>query len=411
MTAPYEMNRRAFIKTTAAATATAAVAPSARAQDAPADGLIHRNERSGMPYRKLGRTNFMCSHLVFGGGAALMGGKAVRLLEAAFDVGVNFYDLGSNVYYKGSERAFAPFLAAHRGKIWVTSKAPLRRIDGYEPGKPLTVEQGRFLADYWTGLLNASLADLRTDYVDAYYLMGVGEPEVVQCEQLHEAFLKAKQAGKVGHWGVSTHKRAQQVLEAMIGTGWYDLAMIAITPAGWYEWDSKSLLPGTPTMVELQPTLQRARDAGIGLVGMKAARYLSSRGGKKLAERLRRALQRQAYAIGAFALATVLRVCPRPRRRRGQFRHAELRPFQREPRSRSALGGALRQGLIDADRSFRDDEGHARHVVGLKQFGPAVDLLVQVGFGVAFNKALFREAFGRETLKCPGDGFRLGLHL
>jgi len=62
----------------------------------------------------------------------------------------------------------------------------------------------------------------------------------------------------------------------------HDLAMIAITPAGWYDWDSKSLLPGTPAMVELQPTLQRARDAGIGLVGMKAARYLSSGGGKGL---------------------------------------------------------------------------------------------------------------------------------
>jgi predicted aldo/keto reductase-like oxidoreductase len=144
----------------------------------------------------------------------------------------------------------------------------------------LTVQQGRFLADYWTGLLDASLADLGTDHVDAYYLMGVGEPEVIRCEQLHEAFLKAKQAGKVGHWGVSTHKRAQQVLEAVIETGWYDLAMIAITPAGWYDWDSKSLLPGTPAMVDLQPTLQRARDAGIGLVGMKAARYLSSRGSK-----------------------------------------------------------------------------------------------------------------------------------
>ena len=56
------------------------------------------------------------------------------------------------------------------------------------------------------------------------------------------------------------------------------------------------------------------------------------------------------------------------------------------------------------------DEGHAGHVVGVKQLGPAVDLLVQVGFGVAFNEALFREAFGRETLECPGDGFRLGLH-
>ena len=103
MTAPNEMNRRAFIKTTAAATATAAVASSAGAQDAPADGLIHRNERSGMPYRMLGRTNFMCSRLVFGGGAALIGGKAVRLLNAAFDAGVNFYDLGSNAYYKGSD--------------------------------------------------------------------------------------------------------------------------------------------------------------------------------------------------------------------------------------------------------------------------------------------------------------------
>lgn len=279
MSAPHEMNRRAFMKTTAAATATAAVAPIALAQDARADGLVHRNERSGMPYRKLGRTNFVCGRLVFGGGAALMGGRAVRLLETAFDAGVNFYDLGSNAYYKGSERAFAPFLAAHRGDIWVTSKAPLRPVDGHEPGKPLTAAQGKFLADYWSGLLDASLADLGTDHVDAYYLMGVGEPAIVRCEELHAAFLKAKQAGKVDHWGVSTHKNAQQVLEAMIETNWYSLAMIAITPAGWYDWDSKSLLPGTPTMAELQPTLKRARDAGIGLVGMKAARYLSSRGG------------------------------------------------------------------------------------------------------------------------------------
>jgi aryl-alcohol dehydrogenase-like predicted oxidoreductase len=233
-----------------------------------------------MPYRKLGRTNFMCSRLVFGGGAALMGGKAVRLLEAAFEAGVNFYDLGSNAYYKGSERAFAPFLKAHRGNLWVTSKAPLRPVDGHEPGTPLTVEQGKFLADYWTGLLDASLADLGTDQVDAYYLMAVGEPAIVRCEELHTAFLRAKQAGKVNHWGVSTHKNAQQVLDAMIETDWYDLAMIAITPAGWYDWDSKSLLPGTPTMAALQPALQRARDAGIGLVGMKAARYL---GGKEKA--------------------------------------------------------------------------------------------------------------------------------
>jgi aryl-alcohol dehydrogenase-like predicted oxidoreductase len=288
MTARDEMNRREFMRTTAVAaasataTATTAVVSTARGQEAAADGLIHRNERAGMPYRKLGRTNFACSRLVFGGGAALMGGRAVRLLEAAFEAGVNFYDLGSDVFYKGSERAFAPFLAAHRGDIWVTSKAPLRPVDGYEPGKPLTAAQGKFLADYWSGLLDASLKDLGAERVDAYYLMGVGEPEIIRCVELHEAFLKAKQAGKVGHWGVSTHKNAHQVLEAMIETDWYDLAMIAITPAGWYDWDLKSLLPGTPAMAALQPVLQRARDAGMGLVGMKAARYLSSFGGKGL---------------------------------------------------------------------------------------------------------------------------------
>ena len=87
----------------------------------PANGLIHRNERGVMPYRKLGRTNFMCSRLVFGG-AALMGGKAVRLLNAAFDAGVNFYDLGSNAYYKGSERAFAP--------SWRHTAARLGHVEG-----------------------------------------------------------------------------------------------------------------------------------------------------------------------------------------------------------------------------------------------------------------------------------------
>jgi len=45
-------------------------------------------------------------------------------------------------------------------------------------------------------------------------------------------------------------------------------------------------------------------------------------------------------------------------------------------------------------------------IEGLKRFGLAVDLLVQVGFGKAFNKALFREAFGREALERPGDAFR-----
>jgi len=274
------LDRRGFMKTSAAAAVSAAVATSAGtswAQKKPGDdGLIHRNERPDkMTYRKLGNTNFMCSRLVFGCGAALAGGKSVRLLETSFEAGVNFYDVGSNVYYKGSEKTLSPFLKAHKGDVWVASKAPLRPLPDHEVGTPLTVEQGKFLADYWTRLLEESLKDLDVDYVDAYYLMAVGDPAVAKSEELYQAFLKAKEAGKVGHWGISTHKRAEQVLEAMIETGWYDLVQIAVTPAGWYDWDSRSLLEGTPPMAELQPTLDRAREAGIGLIGMKAGRYIA----------------------------------------------------------------------------------------------------------------------------------------
>ncbi|MBI2424557.1 MAG: aldo/keto reductase [Candidatus Hydrogenedentes bacterium] len=270
-----ELDRRRFMQVSAAAAA-GVVTASASAVPAPGKTLSNtRNEREGMPYRVLGRTGFRASRLVFGCGAALMGGKAVRLLERAYEAGVNFYDVGSDVYYKGSEHALAPFLKAHREEVWVTSKAPLSIIDEHKEGEPLNAKQAKHAAEYWTKLLDRSLKDLEQDYVDAYYLMAVGDPALVECEALHEAFLKAKEAGKVGHFGISTHKRAQQCLASAVKTGWYDLAMIAITPAGWYDWDSKSLLEGTAAMKDIQPELDAAKKAGMGLIGMKAGRYLA----------------------------------------------------------------------------------------------------------------------------------------
>ena len=233
---------------------------------------INRNEQPTMTYRKLGRTGFLSSRLVFGCGAALTGGRAVRLLQRAFEAGINHFDVGSDIYYKGSERNLAPFLKDHRDQVWVVSKAPA--IVYAKSGDSITLEQAKSAAKYWTGLMDASLKDLQTDYVDAYYLMAVDNPSLVRSEEVYNAFLKAKSAGKVGHFGLSTHKNAQKVLEAAIETGWYDLAMIGITPAGWYDWSTKSLAQDTSTLVELQGLLKRATEAGIGLIGMKAARYL-----------------------------------------------------------------------------------------------------------------------------------------
>ena len=270
------MNRRKFIKLSAAAIGAPMLLGAAepeKKEPAKSDDIVHRNERPSMTYRKLGRTNIMSSRLVFGCGAALAGGKAVRVLDRAFEAGINHYDIGSNVAYKGSESALAPFLKTHRDEIWVISKAPVRlRVN---PGEQITVEQAKEAASGWTTLLEGSLKDLETDHIAAYYLMGVGSPAVTKCEELYKAFQKAKADGKVDYFGLSTHKNAQAVLDAAAETGWYDIAMIGITPGGWYDWDKKDLAEGTPPLTALQPVLAKARAAGIGLVGMKASRHLA----------------------------------------------------------------------------------------------------------------------------------------
>ena len=230
-------------------------------------------EKPPMTYRRLGRTGFMSSRLVFGGGAALAGGKAVRLLDRALEAGINHFDLGSNTIYRGAERSLAPFLKRVREKVWVASKAPLAiRV---KPADTITLAQAKAAATAWTKLMDASLKDLGVDYIDLYYLMAVDNPSFISSEEIYNAFLAAKKAGKVGYFGLSTHKNAHKVLEAAIKTGWYDAAMIGVTPAGWYDWDTHDLVSGTPALTELETLLKRARTAGIGLIGMKAVRHLA----------------------------------------------------------------------------------------------------------------------------------------
>ncbi|MDJ0789385.1 MAG: aldo/keto reductase [Myxococcota bacterium] len=228
-----------------------------------------------MSYRTLGRTGFRASRLVFGCGAALSRRRRDELLESAFRAGINVFDVGFRGYYRDAEQNLAPFLKRHRDEVFLISKSmPYREA---EPGDSLSPAQCKQAATTWLGQMDASLAELGVDRVDAYYLMASNNVDLIRSEEIQRAFESAKQAGKVGHLGLSTHQNAEKVLEAAAGTGAYSLAMIAITPAGWYDWADKGILDGTRTMVELAPVLENARAAGIGLVGMKAGRYLAGR--------------------------------------------------------------------------------------------------------------------------------------
>jgi aryl-alcohol dehydrogenase-like predicted oxidoreductase len=142
----------------------------------------------------------------------------------------------------------------------------------------VTTSQAKAAAAGWLALLDQSLRELGVERIDAYYLMASSNPTFIRSDEVGAAFAAAKAAGKTRFVGLSSHQNAEAVLDAAAGTGWYDLAMIAITPAGWYDWTDKRILPGSKPMAELQPTLARARKAGIALVGMKAGRLLAGRG-------------------------------------------------------------------------------------------------------------------------------------
>ena len=242
------------------------------AQEA-ADKMPGAEAWPGMTYRTLGRTGFRASRLVYGCGAALAGRPNDRLLNVALEAGVNVFDVGYSGYYRNAERNLAAFAKRHRDRIFLISKAPA----GVDADAEVTAEVAKKAARVWAMFLDKSLSELDTDHVDAYYQMAANNPAVVRAEEMRRAFETAKAAGKVSYLGLSTHENAQAVLEAAIETGWFDLAMIAITPAGWYDWNNRAILDETPDMVHLEGVLARARKAGIGLVGMKVGRLLAGR--------------------------------------------------------------------------------------------------------------------------------------
>ncbi len=224
-----------------------------------------------MKYTKLGRTEFNASRLVYGCGAALSRRKDERSLAAAYDQGVNVFDVGTSRYYGAAERHLGEFVKTRRDKVFLISKSFLNAARDEEPD----VERAKEIASQWRSDMEQSLSELGQEHVDAYYMMDAKNPTLVKNEEIYREFERAKQDGKVSYYGLSTHDNAENVLLAAAETGWYDLAMVAITPAGWYDYNIRQVVKDSPAMVDLKPVFDKAKDAGIALVGMKVARHMA----------------------------------------------------------------------------------------------------------------------------------------
>lgn len=178
-----------------------------------------------MQYTSFGRTGLKVSVAGFGcGGYSRIGQQydasptdSVALLQEALDLGINFIDTAEN--YRTEEIVGEAIRHRPRTDVVVCTKTYVER------------KAGLLSADDMLKSLHESLKKLSTDYIDVYYLHGV-QPVAFRysTDNLLPHLLKAKEAGKIRHIGISEHTSTDPrhgSMQAAIAEGGFDAMMFA----------------------------------------------------------------------------------------------------------------------------------------------------------------------------------------
>ena len=172
------MKRRDFMR---AAAATAGALAARRA--ARADGLPRRDYKDGVKLSVIGL-----------GGIVVCGLEqkdADRLVAEAFDRGVNYYDVAPSYFDGEAELKLGAALQPYRSRSFLACKTTVRIAAGARRE------------------LERSLERLRTDHFDLYQFHAVSSLDevdrIVAPGGAGEAFLKAREEGKVRFLGASAH--------------------------------------------------------------------------------------------------------------------------------------------------------------------------------------------------------------
>jgi aryl-alcohol dehydrogenase-like predicted oxidoreductase len=149
-----------------------------------------------MLYRKLGNSTLEVSEISLGSWLTYAGGieaeQTRACTEAAFDVGINFFDT-ANVYGQGAaESAWGEILSEHPRDSYILATKVAGRMSDADMG---------LSADQIAKQIDASLGRLRTDYVDLYqaHRFDVSVP----IEETVEALQKVVEQGKARYLGFS----------------------------------------------------------------------------------------------------------------------------------------------------------------------------------------------------------------
>ncbi len=181
-------SRREFLTHAVAGVTLAALADDVLASQQPAG-------TTGLPTRRLGRTGQQVSIVCLGGwhiGSVKDPAEAVRIMPAALDEGMTFFDNAWDYHDGGSEDVMGRALTGgKRQQCFLMTKNCERDYDGSR----------RCLDD--------SLRRLRTDYIDLWQFHEMvydSDPDWVFEKGGIRAAIEAQKAGKVRHIGFTGHK-------------------------------------------------------------------------------------------------------------------------------------------------------------------------------------------------------------
>jgi len=146
-----------------------------------------------------------------------------------------------------------------------------------------TKSQGRDKATL-TEHLETSLRELQTDYVDIWYLHAKSKPEDVNDDML-EAQMQAKKAGKIRFAGISTHGGQKELVPHVIGLKHFDVLLTS------YNFAMDPSIGGI---------VASAAKAGLGVVAMKVMAGGQRRSASSSSDQSRAILGREGAMLAAL---------------------------------------------------------------------------------------------------------------
>ncbi len=198
--------RREFVQTAAALPLAAMTLPA------------QQDSAAGLPTRVLGRTGVRVSILCLGGwhiGAVKDQAEAIRIMHAAVDEGLTFFDNSWDYHNGGSEQLMGKALegSSRRAKVFLMTKNCERDYAG----------SMRHLED--------SLRRLQTDYLDLWQFHEIiydNDPDWVFEKGGLRAALEARKQGKVRYIGFTGHKHPAIHLSMLAKPHDWDAAQMPI---------------------------------------------------------------------------------------------------------------------------------------------------------------------------------------